>query len=75
MNKILLSQAEIIAERLNDEKAIWFHYKAIKILGFQKCYELSSLTLAECREGKVKTSSAKYYNGCVMREIKTLGRL
>lgn len=68
MKKDLMLQAEVIAKRLNDEKAIWFHYKAIKNLGFQKCYELSSLTLAEYREGKVRTTPAKYYNGCVVRE-------
>lgn len=70
MNNRLYQQAKLIAERLNDLKGIWFHYKAIKVLGFQQCYELASLALQQYREGKVRTSPARYYNGCVVREIR-----
>lgn len=67
----LLSEAKIILQRLNDHpNSIWFHFKAIKMLGFQKCYELASLALDEYRVGNIRTTPARYYNGCVMREIK-----
>lgn len=69
MNEIIKAQAEFIAERLNDRKAIKFHYYAIKKVGFNKCYELSSLALQVFREGIVKTTAARYFNGCIKKEI------
>ncbi len=66
----LLAQAEAIAGRLNDLNGIWFHYKAINKLGFHICYQLCSLALDKFRRGEVKTSPARYYNGCITREIR-----
>lgn len=67
----IVANAQVILQRLNDyPNSLWFHYKAIKILGFQRCYELASLALQQHREGKVRTSPARYYNGCVVREIR-----
>lgn len=63
-----LAQAQIIAERLNDMNAIWFHYKYVKKLGFNRCYELASKVLLDKREGRIRTSVARYYNGCVIKE-------
>jgi len=61
-------------DKLNDHPdSIWFHYKAIKLLGFQTCYELSSLALQEDRDGRVKSTVARYYNGCVMKELEERG--
>lgn len=72
MRERLLGQAQTIADRLNDRNAIWFHYKAVKLLGFNKCYELSSKTLIDKREGRIRTTPARYYNGCVMKEIENI---
>lgn len=61
-------------EKLNDHPdSIWFHYKAVKLLGFQTCYELSSLALQVDRDGGVKTTPARYYNGCIMKELRERG--
>lgn len=73
MNEEIKVKAQMIADRLNDPKGIWFHYKYVLILGFQKCYELTSLAIQEYKAGKVKTSIRQYYNGCVMREIQKKG--
>lgn len=71
MTKVeILAQAEVIAARLTDLKAIWFHYMAVNRLGFQRCYELSSLALQAKREGRIRSSVAQFYNGCVMKEIR-----
>lgn len=72
MNDIIKSQALIIAERLHDLDGFWFHYKKIKVLGFQRCYELSSLALQMAREGRIKRTSARFYNGCIRIEEKKL---
>ena len=68
MNEIIKSQALIIAEKLHDLNGFWFHYKKIKTIGFQKCFELCSLSLQLAREGRIKTTAARYYNGCVQKE-------
>ena len=68
--EILVAQAQTIAEKLNDPDGIWFYYKAIKILGFDTCYQLCSLTLDKHRRGEIKTTPGAYYNGCVAKEIR-----
>ncbi len=70
MREEIKAHAQIIAERLNDLDGFWFYYKYIKILGFQRCYELASLSIQEFREGRIRTSPARYFNGCVRRELK-----
>ena len=61
-------EARIIAERLSDLKGLGFYCNAVSELGFQRCYELASLSLVAAREGKVYTTAARYFNGCVKRE-------
>lgn len=68
-----LAEAEIIAQRLNDADAFWFHFMAVNRLGFDKCYELCSLALLAYKEGRTRGSAAKYYNGCIMKELKERG--
>ena len=65
----ILTEARIIAERLSDLESIRFHYKAVLRLGFDTCYELSSMVLQADRDGRIKTTPARYYNGCVMKEL------
>lgn len=65
----LLAEVQIITEKLNDLDAKWFHYKYIKLLGFQRCYELASYALQLYREGKISVNPASFYNGCVRREV------
>lgn len=72
MNETIKSQALIIAEKLHDLNGFWFHYKKIKTLGFQKCFELSSLALLIAREGRIRTTAARFYNGCIQKEEKKL---
>lgn len=71
--EILLEQAKTIADKLDDQNAVWFHYKSVKTLGFDKCYELCSLALEKATYGNLRTSPARYYNGCVMGEVKKQG--
>ena len=65
-----LAEAKIIAERLSDNNAIWFHFMAINRLGFDKCYELASIALLARREGRINVTPARYYNGCVTKELR-----
>jgi hypothetical protein len=69
----MISKAQIISTRLNDPDGFWFYYKAVKLLGFQICSELVSLTMEMHRLGKLKRSQARYFNGCVLRESKERG--
>lgn len=68
--EVIVAQAQTIAEKLNDPDGMWFYYKAIRILGFDICYQLCSLTLDKYRRGEIKTSPGAYYNGCVTKEIR-----
>lgn len=63
-------QASVIAERLNDQGAIRLHCLAVKTLGFQRCYEISSEVLQLSVEGRIRTNVRKYYNAYVMNEIR-----
>lgn len=72
--KELEAKARIIQERLNDNpNSVGFHCKAIKVLGFQRCYELCSITLEIYRDGDIRTTPARYYNGCVLGEAESEG--
>ncbi len=70
----LESQAYILAEKFSDTKGLGFYCMAILKLGFARCYELASLSLQLAREGKVRTSAARYFNGCVMKELRERGK-
>jgi hypothetical protein len=71
--EILESQAQTLADRFSDSKGLGFYCMAILKLGFSRCYELASLSLELAREGRIRTSAARYFNGCVMKEIKERG--
>lgn len=71
--EILESQAKSLADRFGDSQGLGFYCMAILKLGFSRCYELASLSLQLAREGKVRTSAARYFNGCVMKEIRERG--
>lgn len=61
--------AQAIARMLHDDANYWFHFKWIQILGFDKCYQLASLAVMLSHENKIFTSPAKFYNGCVHKEL------
>ena len=67
--EIIVAQAQTIADRLNDPNGLWFYYKAVRVLGFQTCYELTSHALDMSRRGKLRETPGAYFNGCVMQEI------
>lgn len=67
---IILAQAQSILDKLHDNPdSIRFHFKAVKLLGISKCFELASLTILKQRDGQITSSLGRYYNGCVMKEI------
>ncbi len=64
------AKARIILNRLNDSDSSFFFYlMAVRKLGFDKCYELASQAILAFRDGHIRTSLVRYYNGCVMKEI------
>jgi len=70
MHKETEIKAHLLMDRLSDHKsALGFHYNAIKLLGFQRCYELASIALEAYKSGKVRTTLARYYNGCIKKEL------
>jgi hypothetical protein len=71
--EVLESQAQTLADRFRDTQGLGFYCMAILKLGFSRCYELASLSLELARDGRVRTSAARYFNGCVMKEIKERG--
>jgi len=71
--EMLESQAQTLADRFGDSEGLGFYCMAILKLGFSRCYELASLTLQMTQEGRVNTSAARYFNGCVMKEIREKG--
>lgn len=70
MAEKLKAQARVILKRLGDsEGSFFFHVMAVNKLGFDRCYELASHALLMYREGRIRTTAPRYYNGCVMKEI------
>lgn len=64
------AEALVIAERLGDPKGLLFYCFAVRKLGSDRCFRLCSVALEAARNGYVKTSAARYFNGCVKKEIR-----
>lgn len=69
MNQAVLAQSEELAKRLGDLDGIRFYAMAIRRLGYGYCYELASEVIVRAREGKIRTTQARYFNRSVMNEI------